>query len=68
MAKKMAQKKADDDRPLIWEFQSVRVLVMDEGSLVPVGLLHAVLSMLIDHAKLQKFIILGECLRNQWII
>ncbi|CAL8323149.1 unnamed protein product [Lota lota] len=43
-----------------WPFGSVRVLVLDEGSLVPVGLLHDVLSMLIQHAKLQKFVILGD--------
>ncbi|CAL8405194.1 unnamed protein product [Arctogadus glacialis] len=43
-----------------WKFESVRVLVLDEGSLVPVGLLHSVLSKLISHAKLQKFILLGD--------
>ena len=59
-----AEKNGDGE--LNWEFESVRVLVLDEGSLVPVGLLHSVLSKLISHAKLQKFVLLGERLRNLW--
>ena len=60
------KRKENGDVELNWEFESVRVLVLDEGSLVPVGLLHSVLSKLISHAELQKFILLGERLRNLW--
>ncbi|CAL8277606.1 unnamed protein product [Gadus morhua 'NCC'] len=54
------KRKENGDVELNWEFESVRVLVLDEGSLVPVGLLHSVLSKLISHAELQKFILLGD--------
>ncbi|XP_067283601.1 DNA helicase B-like [Pseudorasbora parva] len=43
-----------------WKFSKVRVLVVDEGSLVSVQILHSVLSMLTKHAELQKFIMLGD--------
>lgn len=43
-----------------WKFASVRVLVVDEGSLVCVQLLHTILTMLTRHAQLRKFIILGD--------
>lgn len=46
--------------PELWEFKDVRILVVDEGSMVPVQLLHSVLKLLIQHAELRKFIILGE--------
>ncbi|KAK7149777.1 hypothetical protein R3I94_009172 [Phoxinus phoxinus] len=46
--------------PQEWKFSKVRVLVVDEGSLVSVQILHSVLSMLTKHADLQKFIILGD--------
>lgn len=47
-----------------WKFSEVRVLVVDEGSLVSVQLLHSLLSILTKHAQLQKFIILGKF----WVI
>ncbi|XP_001336777.3 DNA helicase B isoform X1 [Danio rerio] len=53
----------DKDRsgnPQDWKFSKVRVLVVDEGSLVSVQILHSILSMLTKHAQLQKFIILGD--------
>uniref|UniRef100_A0A8C8IY32 DNA helicase B winged helix domain-containing protein n=1 Tax=Oncorhynchus tshawytscha TaxID=74940 RepID=A0A8C8IY32_ONCTS len=43
-----------------WKFACVRVLVVDEGSLVCVQLLHSVLTMLTKHAQLRKFVILGD--------
>uniref|UniRef100_A0A671N2X4 DNA helicase B-like n=1 Tax=Sinocyclocheilus anshuiensis TaxID=1608454 RepID=A0A671N2X4_9TELE len=46
--------------PQEWMFSKVRVLVVDEGSLVSVQILHSILSMLTKHSKLQKFIILGD--------
>lgn len=57
LAKKNARKKGT---PLNWTFATVRVLVVDEGSLVCVQILSSLLSMLTQHAQLQKFIILGE--------
>ncbi|XP_056604426.1 DNA helicase B-like [Triplophysa dalaica] len=53
-------KKNPFGEPMEWKFSEVRVLVVDEGSLVPVQLLHSLLSMLTQHAQLQKFIILGD--------
>ncbi|KAL2776087.1 DNA helicase B [Daubentonia madagascariensis] len=46
------------DRP--WKFSSVRVLVVDEGSLVSVGVFKSVLNLLCEHSKLKKLIILGD--------
>ncbi|XP_067283463.1 DNA helicase B-like [Pseudorasbora parva] len=46
--------------PKNWKFSKARVLVVDEGSLVSVQILHSVLSMLTEHAELQKFIMLGD--------
>ncbi|XP_037369943.1 DNA helicase B [Talpa occidentalis] len=46
------------DRP--WKFSSVRVLVVDEGSLVSVQVFKSVLDLLCEHAKLSKLIILGD--------
>uniref|UniRef100_A0A3Q3NE21 Helicase (DNA) B n=1 Tax=Mastacembelus armatus TaxID=205130 RepID=A0A3Q3NE21_9TELE len=43
-----------------WKFKNVRILVVDEGSMVPVELLHSVLTILTQHAQLRKFIILGD--------
>nr|XP_048274106.1 DNA helicase B [Myodes glareolus] len=43
-----------------WKFSTVRVLVVDEGSLVSVGILKSVLKLLCEHAKLSKLIILGD--------
>lgn len=51
---------ADSNGRREWKFESVRALVVDEGSLVSVQLLHDVLSLLIKHGKLQKFVILGD--------
>ncbi|ROI15383.1 DNA helicase B [Anabarilius grahami] len=53
-------KKDPSGNPQDWKFSQVRVLVVDEGSLVSVQILHSVLSMLTKHADLQKFIILGD--------
>ncbi|XP_073694797.1 DNA helicase B-like [Garra rufa] len=49
-----------DKSPQEWKFSNVRVLVVDEGSLVSVQMLHSILSMLTKHAELQKFVILGD--------
>ncbi|XP_026857969.2 DNA helicase B [Electrophorus electricus] len=46
--------------PLNWKFANVCVLVVDEGSLVCVQILESILTMLTRHARLQKFIILGD--------
>ncbi|KAG8514143.1 DNA helicase B [Galemys pyrenaicus] len=46
------------DRP--WKFSSVRVLVVDEGSLVSVQVFNSVLNLLCEHSKLSKLIILGD--------
>ncbi|XP_006147357.1 DNA helicase B [Tupaia chinensis] len=43
-----------------WKFSSVRVLVVDEGSLVSVGIFKSVLNLLREHSKLSKLIILGD--------
>ncbi|KAF5908362.1 DNA helicase B [Clarias magur] len=53
-------KKRPSGEPLNWKFENVRVLVVDEGSLVCVQILSSILTMLTKHAKLQKFIILGD--------
>ncbi|XP_036801316.1 DNA helicase B isoform X1 [Oncorhynchus mykiss] len=56
----MQAKKDPNGAPEEWKFASVRVLVVDEGSLVCVQLLHSVLTMLTKHAQLRKFVILGD--------
>ncbi|XP_058598092.1 DNA helicase B isoform X1 [Neofelis nebulosa] len=43
-----------------WKFSSVRVLVVDEGSLVSVKIFKSVLNLLCEHSKLSKLIILGD--------
>uniref|UniRef100_A0A8C3RLJ3 DNA helicase B n=1 Tax=Chelydra serpentina TaxID=8475 RepID=A0A8C3RLJ3_CHESE len=48
------------DRQMPWKFSTVTVLVVDEGSLVPVQMLSSVLKLLCDHAQLAKLIILGD--------
>ncbi|XP_076861161.1 DNA helicase B isoform X2 [Brachyhypopomus gauderio] len=48
------------DKLLNWKFAHVRVLVVDEGSLVCVQMLQSILKILTEHAQLQKFIILGD--------
>ncbi|XP_049638747.1 DNA helicase B [Suncus etruscus] len=48
----------DNNKP--WKFASVRVLVMDEGSLVSVRIFKSVLNLLCEHSKLSKLIILGD--------
>ncbi|XP_026779472.3 DNA helicase B isoform X1 [Pangasianodon hypophthalmus] len=56
----MLTKKSPSGTPVDWKFANVRVLVVDEGSLVCVQILSSILSMLTKHAQLQKFIILGD--------
>ncbi|XP_036433461.1 DNA helicase B [Colossoma macropomum] len=56
----MNAKKNQSREPENWKFAQVRVLVVDEGSLVCVQILHSLLTMLTKHAKLQKFILLGD--------
>lgn len=51
-------KKSTKDSP--WKFSSVKVLVVDEGSLVSVGIFRSVLYLLLAHSKLSKLIILGD--------
>ncbi|XP_019496105.1 PREDICTED: DNA helicase B isoform X1 [Hipposideros armiger] len=48
------------DKDIPWKFSSVRVLVVDEGSLVSVGIFRSVLNLLLGHSKLSKLIILGD--------
>ncbi|TFK08031.1 glutamate receptor ionotropic, NMDA 2B-like [Platysternon megacephalum] len=48
------------DGRIPWKFSTVTVLVVDEGSLVPVQMLSSVLKLLCDHAQLAKLIILGD--------
>lgn len=55
----MQAKRDPNGAPEEWKFACVRVLVVDEGSLVCVRLLHSVLTMLTKHAQLRKFVILG---------
>ncbi|XP_042324079.1 DNA helicase B isoform X2 [Sceloporus undulatus] len=43
-----------------WKFSSISVLVVDEGSLVPVGILASVLKFLLRDAQLTKLVILGD--------
>ncbi|XP_051026374.1 DNA helicase B [Acomys russatus] len=43
-----------------WKFSAVRVLVVDEGSLVSVGIFRSVLKLLCEHSQLSKLIILGD--------
>ncbi|KAM9264059.1 DNA helicase B [Cariama cristata] len=43
-----------------WKFSTVTILVVDEGSLVPVHILSLVLKLLCEHAQLAKLIILGD--------
>ncbi|XP_060050960.1 DNA helicase B isoform X2 [Erinaceus europaeus] len=52
------EKSSTKDKP--WKFSSIRVLVVDEGSLVSVGILRSVLRLLCEHSKLSKLIILGD--------
>ncbi|KAL1775192.1 DNA helicase B [Sigmodon hispidus] len=51
-------KKNQREKP--WKFSTVRVLVVDEGSLVSVGIFKSVLTLLCEHTKLSKLIILGD--------
>ncbi|XP_012384667.2 DNA helicase B isoform X2 [Dasypus novemcinctus] len=43
-----------------WKFSSVKVLVVDEGSLVSVRIFKSVLNLLCKHSKLSKLIVLGD--------
>lgn len=55
-------KEKDQDKEgerLRWKFRRVRALVVDEGSLVSVQILHSLLAILTNEARLQKFIMLG---------
>ncbi|XP_042555076.1 DNA helicase B [Dipodomys spectabilis] len=52
------KKLVNKDMP--WKFSSVRVLVVDEGSLVSVGIFKSVLKLLCEHSKLSKLILLGD--------
>ncbi|XP_028811274.1 DNA helicase B isoform X3 [Denticeps clupeoides] len=53
-------KKESADALERWKFRKVRVLVVDEGSLVCVQILHSLLSILTEYAQLRKFILLGD--------
>ncbi|XP_016130261.1 DNA helicase B-like isoform X1 [Sinocyclocheilus grahami] len=55
----MNRKKEENGNLQEWKFSKVRVLVVDEGSLVSVQILHSILSMLTKHTELQKFIFLA---------
>uniref|UniRef100_A0A8C9S6G1 DNA helicase B n=1 Tax=Scleropages formosus TaxID=113540 RepID=A0A8C9S6G1_SCLFO len=56
----MKAEKDEHGAPKNWKFSSVRVFVVDEGSLVSVQILNSILSMLTKFSQLQKFIILGD--------
>ncbi|XP_036375605.1 DNA helicase B [Megalops cyprinoides] len=56
----MNAKKDENGAPEKWKFASVRVLVVDEGSLVCVQILSSILSMLTEYARLQKLVFLGD--------
>ncbi|XP_050964172.1 DNA helicase B isoform X3 [Labeo rohita] len=56
----MNRKKEENRNSREWIFSKVRALVVDEGSLVSVQMLNSILGMLTKHAKLQKFVILGD--------
>uniref|UniRef100_A0A8C2HX02 Helicase (DNA) B n=1 Tax=Cyprinus carpio TaxID=7962 RepID=A0A8C2HX02_CYPCA len=56
----MNRKKEENANLQEWKFSKVRVLVVDEGSLVSVQILHSILSLLTKHAELKKFIFLGD--------
>jgi ATP-dependent exoDNAse (exonuclease V) alpha subunit len=49
----------DDEEPS-WKFRRVRLLVVDECSLVGVKLFHALLHCLLAHSCLEKLILLGD--------
>ncbi|XP_075407439.1 DNA helicase B [Tenrec ecaudatus] len=53
-------KKNKTTKNIPWKFSSIRVLVVDEGSLVSVGIFKSVLNLLCEHSKLSKLIILGD--------
>lgn len=54
------QRKKSLNKDIPWKFSSIRVLVVDEGSLVSVGVLKSVLNLLCEHSKLSKLIVLGD--------
>nr|XP_023682798.1 DNA helicase B isoform X4 [Paramormyrops kingsleyae] len=56
----MNEEKDDSGAPKKWKFSSVRVFVVDEGSLMCVQIFHSVLTMLTKYSQLQKIIILGD--------
>ncbi|KAG9328434.1 hypothetical protein JZ751_013959, partial [Albula glossodonta] len=56
----MNAEKDVDGKPIKWKFSPVQALVVDEGSLVSVQILHTILEMLIKHASLKKFVLLGD--------
>lgn len=66
----MRTQKDEHGHPKLWKFKDVRILVVDEGSMVSVHLLHSVLNLLTHHAELQKLIILGKnillCLESEF--
>ncbi|KAL2087333.1 hypothetical protein ACEWY4_016161 [Coilia grayii] len=49
-----------EEKRAAWKFRQVRALVVDEGSLVSVQILHSLLAILATEARLQKFILLGD--------
>lgn len=49
----------DPEEP-VWKFHKVRMLVVDECSLVGVRLFNALLHCLLEHSQLQKVILLGD--------
>ncbi|ELK25756.1 PREDICTED: DNA helicase B [Myotis davidii] len=56
--KTMDKENSENNSP--WRFSSVRVLVVDEGSLVSVVIFKSVLNLLLEHSNLSKLIILGD--------
>uniref|UniRef100_A0A3Q3JID7 Uncharacterized protein n=1 Tax=Monopterus albus TaxID=43700 RepID=A0A3Q3JID7_MONAL len=56
----MMRQKDEEERFKEWKFKDVRILIVDEGSMVCVQLLHSVLRLLTERAQLRKFVILGD--------
>ena len=58
--KKAKEKKKEDTSHMIWKHSNVEVLITDESSLVSVRTFSTLLDILLNHAKLQKVVLLGD--------
>ncbi|XP_044535140.1 DNA helicase B [Gracilinanus agilis] len=57
---KKLKENMESGKKIPWKFSSVRVLVVDEGSLVGITVFRSVLNLLRKRARLEKLIILGD--------